>query len=99
MPAIASAPTSSKESIFSLPVLVLVRVHWQDSHSGSSILQYLVSASPVGRAAAVAPAAGIPSPAGTAFSWPAFTVDFSACVAPVARREEGVFKPPCQASL
>src|SRR6267143_7061005 len=84
-PGIVSAPMSSIESIFSLPVLVLASAHWQDSQSGSSILQNLISGSSDGRGA-VAPAAGIPSPAETAFSLPVLTVDFSACVAPIERR-------------
>src|SRR5258705_7527207 len=67
-PGIASAPISSKESIFSPHLLVPARAHWQDSHSGSSILHNLVSGSSDAREAAAAGfAAGIP-PSGTAFS-------------------------------
>src|SRR5262245_26406509 len=81
-PGIASAPMSSKESIYFLLVLVSERFHWQDSHEGSSILQNLTSGSadvrPVG--------ADAPPSAGTAFNCPVFTVDFSAWVAPIARR-------------
>src|SRR5258708_7742929 len=66
-PGIASAPISSKESIFSPRLLVPARGHWQDPHSGSSILQSLISGSPDGRGEAPL-AADIPPPAGTAFS-------------------------------
>src|SRR5207247_9083696 len=71
-PGIVSAPMSSKESIFFLPVLVLAGAYWQDSQSGSSILQNLISVSPDDRGA-VAPRAAHPSPAATAVSRPRVT--------------------------
>src|SRR5258706_509045 len=66
--------------------------HWQASHSGLSIAQNLGSSadaapSPTVLAdCAVEAAADMPPSEGTAFSCPALLVDFSACVAPIARR-------------
>ena len=66
--------------------------HWQASQSGSSMPQNLMSLAACDRSSLRArlrrdgvhrrQAAAAVAPPGTAFSWLAFTVDFSACVAP-----------------
>src|SRR5262249_5757401 len=60
--------------------------HWHAPLSGWSIWEIWPWGAAAPRWATAAATAGTPPSAGTAFSWPAFTVDFSACVAPIARR-------------
>ena len=73
-----TATSSSKLSMFISPVWS--PAYWHASHSGSSTEQNFGSAG-----SALFAAEGIP-PSGTAFNCPAFTVDFSAWVAPIERR-------------
>ena len=60
-----------------LAFLLLLERYWHASHSGLSMAQSF------GSSPSAAPA---PPSLGTAFSCPALTVDFSACVAPMERR-------------
>src|SRR5690606_24092140 len=61
--------------------------HWHASHSGLSMEQNLASSTGAASDDAdIAPAPDSPPSAGTAFSWPPRTVDFSVDVAPRVRR-------------
>src|SRR5512135_1297578 len=70
-----SFPSSSK---LSMAHALLSCGYWHASHSGLLIAQNLGSE--------VSAASVFAAAVGTAFSWPLLTVDFSACVAPSARR-------------